>query len=129
MSQIMHQLMTNLKINSGEKSCSTEKRARLQRKGQLINCMFDPVKAFQVKLSLWKKQINNKNFANFPTLLNCKDQNIQKYAKLISELREEFENRFNDFKENATSFEIFLCPFSIKPDDVPENLQMELVDF
>ena len=62
-------------------------------------------------------------------MLNCKDQSSQKYAKLISELREEFENRFNDFNENAASFEIFLCPFSIKPDDVPENLQMELVDF
>ena len=91
--------------------------------------MFDHVKAFQVKLSLWKNQINNKNFAHFPTLLNCKNQNTQKYAKLISELSEEFENRFTDFKGNATSFAIFSCPFSIKPDDVPENLQMELVDF
>ena len=83
--------------------------------------MFDHVKAFQVKLSLWKNQINNKNFAHFPTLLNCIDQNTQKNAKLISELREEFENRFNDFKENAISFKIFSCPFSIKPDDAPEN--------
>ena len=62
-------------------------------------------------------------------MLYCKDQSTQKYAKLISELREEFENTFNDFNENATSFEIFSCPFSIKPDDVPENLLMELVDF
>ena len=52
--------------------------SRLQRKGQLINCMFDHVKAFQVKLSLWENQINNKNFTHFPTLLNCKDQNTQK---------------------------------------------------
>ena len=88
-----------------------------------------PRESLSDETNLWKKLINNKNFAHFPTLLNCKDQNTQKYAKLISELREEFENRFNDFKENATSFEIFSCPFSIKPDDVPENLQMELVDF
>ena len=106
-----------------------ELNSRLQRKGQLINCMFDHVKAFQVKLSLWENQINNKNFTHFPILLNCKDKNTQKYAKFISELREEFENRFHDFKENASSFEIFSRPFSIKPDDVPENLQMELVDF
>ena len=101
----------------------------LQRKGQLVNCMFDHVKAFQVKLSLLENQINNKNFTQFPTLLNCKDQNTQKYAKHISELSEEFENRFHDFKENASSFEIFSGPFSIKTDNVPENLQMELVDF
>ena len=87
---------------------------------------FDHVKAFLVKLSLWKNQINNKNFAHFPYLLNCIDQKTQKYVKLISELRVEFENRFHDFKENASSFEIFSCPFSIAPDDVPENLQMEL---
>ena len=24
---------------------------------------------------------------------------------------------------------MFSCPFTIKPDDVPENLQMELVEF
>ena len=91
--------------------------------------MFDHVKAFQVKLSFWENQINNKNFNHFPTFLKCKDQNTQKYAKLISELREEFESRFHDFKENASSFEIFSGPFSIKSDDVPENLQTKLVDF
>ena len=103
--------------------------SRLQRKGQLINCMFDHVKAFQVNLSLWKKQITNKNFAHFLNLFNCKDQNTQKYAKLISEVSEEFENSFHDFNENTSSFEMFSCPFSIKPNDVPKNLQMELVDF
>ena len=35
----------------------SELNSRLQRKGQLINCMFDQVKVFQVKLSLWKNQI------------------------------------------------------------------------
>ena len=59
---------------------------RLQRKGQLIKCMFDHVKAFLVKLSLWENQINNNNFAHFPILLGCKDKNIKKYATLISEL-------------------------------------------
>ena len=88
-----------------------------------------PRESLSGEISLWKNQINNKNFAYFPTLLNCKDQNTQKCAKLISELREEFENRFNDFKENATSFEIFSCPFFIKSDDVSKHLQMELVDF
>ena len=110
-------------------SHSNDINFRLYRKGRLINCMFDYVKAFQVKLSLWKNQINKRNFAHFPSLLNCEDQNTRKYAKLISKLREEFENRFHDFKENASSFEIFSCPFSIKPDEVPENLQTELVDF
>ena len=42
-----------------------ELNSRLQRKGQLINCMFDHVKAFQVKLSLWENQINNKTLLIF----------------------------------------------------------------
>ena len=38
------------------------------------------------------------------------------------------ENRFYDFKKNMWSFEIFCLFFSTKPEDVPEYLQMELVD-
>ena len=87
--------------------------------------MFDHVKVFLVKLSLWENHINNYNFAHFPTLLSCKDKNIQKYATLISELIKEFTNRFQDFKKIMPNFEIFLCSFSVKPNDVPENFQME----
>ena len=66
---------------------------------QLINCMFDHIKAVLVKLSLWEKQINNKNFVHFPTLLSCKNQNTQKYATLMSQAIKEFTNRLQGFKK------------------------------
>ena len=46
--------------------------SRLQRKGQLIHSMFDDVNAFAMKLTLWEKQIKNKNFVYFLTLQSRK---------------------------------------------------------
>ena len=52
-----------------------ELNSRLQRKGQLIHSMFDHVNAFAMKLTLWEKQMKNKNFVHFPTLQCRKVQN------------------------------------------------------
>ena len=56
-----------------------ELNLRLQRKGQLIHSMFDHVDAFAMKLTLWEKQMKNKNFVHFPILQSRKVQNSQKY--------------------------------------------------
>ena len=100
----------------------------LQRKGQLIHSVFDHVNAFAVKLTLWETQIYNKNFVNFPSLQSLQVQNSQKYAKVITELRNNFDHRFADFKKSAMHFNVFSCPFSVKIEEVPENLQMECID-
>ncbi|KAJ8873560.1 hypothetical protein PR048_024378 [Dryococelus australis] len=41
---------------------------------------------------------------------------------------EQFDARFQDFKKNTASFNLYSCPFSISIDDVPDDLQMECVD-
>ena len=105
-----------------------ELNSRLQRKGQLIHSVFDHVNAFAVKLTLWETQIYNKNFVNFPSLQSLQVQNSQKYAKVITELRNDFDHRFADFKKSAMHFNVFSCPFSVKIEEVPENLQMECID-
>ena len=106
-----------------------EINSRLQRKGQLIHSIFDRVNAFAMKLILWEKQIKNKNFVHFPTLQSRKVQNTQKYAILIAELKDDFDRRFTDFKKSAMRFNMFSCPFSVKIEEVPENLQMEFIYF
>ena len=106
-----------------------ELNSRLQRKRQLIHFMFDHVNAFAMKLTLWEMQIKNKNFVHFPTLQSRKVQNSQKYAILIAELKDNFDRRFTDFKKSAMHFNMFSCPFSVKIEEVPENLQMEFIDF
>ena len=90
--------------------------------------MFDHVNAFAVKLTLWETQIYNKNFVNFPSLQSLQVQNSQKYAKVITELRNDFDHRFADFKKSAIHFNVFSYPFSVKIEEVPENLQMECID-
>ena len=105
-----------------------ELNSRLQRKGQLIHSVFDHVNGFAMKLTLWETQIYNKNFVNFPSLQSLQVQNSQKYAKVITELRNDFDHRFADFKKSAMHFNVFSCPFSVKIEEVPENLQMECID-
>ena len=82
-----------------------------------------------MKLILWEKQIKNKNFVHFPTLQCRKVQNTQKYAILIAELKDDFDHRFTDFKKSAMHFNMFSCPFCVKIEEVPENLQMEFIIF
>lgn len=57
---------------------------------QLINTLFDHITAFEVKLRLWETRIKSKNFADFPSLSQCKVSSPQKYSKLVSNLRTEF---------------------------------------
>ena len=73
-------------------------------------------------------QIYNKNLVHFPTLQSLQVQNSQKYAKVITELRDDLDHRFTDFKKSAMHFNLFSCPFSVKIEEVPENLQMECID-
>jgi len=102
--------------------------SRLQRKGELIHSVFDHVNTFAVKLTLWEKQIYNKNFVRFLTLQSLQVQNSQKYANVITELRDDFDHRFTNFKKSAVHFNVFSCPISVKIKEVPENLQMECID-
>ncbi|KAJ8897763.1 hypothetical protein PR048_003113, partial [Dryococelus australis] len=41
---------------------------------------------------------------------------------------EQFDTRFQDFKKNTASFNLYSCPFSISINDVSEDLQIECVD-
>lgn len=66
---------------------------------------------------------------SFSILQSLQVQNSQKYAKLIMELREDFDHRFAGFKKSAMHFNVFSCPFSVKIEEVPENLRMKCIDF
>ncbi|GFG37019.1 hypothetical protein Cfor_05725 [Coptotermes formosanus] len=94
-----------------------ELNTRLHGKGQLINSTSDHVEAFKMKLRLWESQLKNNNFVHIPTLLRCNGRDSQKYVRIISELREEFDTRFQVFKTLVSVYE------------APGALQMECVDF
>jgi len=52
----------------------------------------------------------------------------EKYAEAISDLKLQFDLRFSDFKANEKYFNLFSIPFSLSIEDVPENMQMEIID-
>ena len=51
-----------------------------------------------------------------------------KYTRIISNLQENFDFRFGDFRHQQPSFEIFAQPFSFDAQYAPQELQLELVD-
>jgi hypothetical protein len=106
-----------------------ELNTHLHGKDQFINSMFDDVKSFKMKLRLWESQLKNKIFVHFPTLLRSNGWDSKKYVRTISELREEFDTSFQDFKKNSFSFNLFSSRFSTSIDEAAEDLQMECVAF
>jgi len=52
----------------------------------------------------------------------------KKYAEAISDLKIQFDSRFLDFKANEKLFNLLSIPFSLSVEDVPENMQMEIID-
>ena len=99
-----------------------ELNTRLQGKDQLISMMFDHIKCFKIKLRLWESQFRVKNYAHFPILSKHKVAEPEKYVKLLSTLREEFDERFQYFRIHSSDFCLFSSPFSINIASITENL-------
>jgi 17beta-estradiol 17-dehydrogenase/3beta-hydroxysteroid 3-dehydrogenase/mitotic-spindle organizing protein 1 len=51
-----------------------------------------------------------------------------KYASAVADLRTELSNSFTDFKSNKKSMHFFSTPFSVPTNDVPGNMQMEIIE-
>lgn len=105
-----------------------ELNLRLQGKDQLIHAMFDQIKAFESKLSLWESQLLSNNLVHFETLRKENPDASVKYAEEVKQLKDEFHSRFQDFRRCEESFSIFSFPFGVSADTAPPELQMELID-
>jgi hypothetical protein len=108
-----------------------ELNLNLQRQNQLIHTLYDHIKSFKVKLALWKRQFESRNFAHFPSLdqvIGVERPNLEKYIQSFSNIIDEFENRFSDFKEKEILLTMFSSPFSVNLDLLPTNLQLEFAE-
>ena len=87
-----------------------------------------------MKLTLFIKHIDERKPNHF---LNCKKiveeaginfvwQNTKMKSALI-QLQTEFENWFADFKKISHKMEIFENPFAVDIDNVPNDLQMNVI--
>lgn len=109
-----------------------ELNLKLQGKNQIITDMYDHIRCFHLKLILFETQLTENITTHFVELKKYQDKhqniNVKKYAKYISELTTEFQDRFLDFQSSAEDFELFMAPFSYNVTKADPNLQMELIE-
>ncbi|XP_065672071.1 general transcription factor II-I repeat domain-containing protein 2A-like [Hydra vulgaris] len=100
----------------------------LQGKNKLVTTMFDNIRAFQTKLLLWKRQIEQENLVHFESM-KLQDQNFMfsSYSKNTNNINQDFEVRFQDFKKCEPKFPLFTSPFNFDIEKAEEDLQMELI--
>jgi hypothetical protein len=81
-----------------------------------------------MKLPLWENKTNAHNLINCPHLKSFDtgypERNPHSQSTLL--LREEFEERWQNFKIMEPEFLLFLLPLETGNENAPENLQMEL---
>jgi hypothetical protein len=108
---------------------------KLQGKNKLVSDMHIDVKSFQMKNKLFIKHIDEKKLDHFP---NCKKAveevgmnfhwKNDKMKCILMQLQNQFNDRFCDFEKVSGKLKIFANPFSCHIDDVPSNLQMNVID-
>ncbi|XP_063820200.1 general transcription factor II-I repeat domain-containing protein 2-like [Pseudophryne corroboree] len=101
---------------------------RLQSKDQLVHTLFDHIKTFVEKLKLWEAQLTKKDFTHFKLLGESNCLSPGDYATKLSMMRSEFEDRFSDFRNQQSFFDLFSMPFTVNAANMPGSVQMELLD-
>ena len=79
----------------------------------VITAMYDCVKFFKCKLSLWSKQLTNSNVAHLKALQSMDKidaKYLEEHRNVISTLHEEFDRRFKDFDAIEREFKLFSAP-------------------
>ena len=111
----------------------SELNVKLQGKNQLVHEMFSHITSFQNKLQLFETQLYQSKFFHFPCLTNRESEtdtiDIQKYAQNVGKVSTEFQERFEDFRQNQMEIKLFSQPFDVTPEEVSPCFQiMELID-
>ncbi|XP_067243660.1 general transcription factor II-I repeat domain-containing protein 2B-like [Chanodichthys erythropterus] len=108
----------------------TELNVQLQGKDQIITQLFDHVRAFKQKLLLLRRHLSAGNLVHFPCLggVGMVKEKVHEYDAVLSNLIQEFDSRFEDFRHSTADFELFAQPFTISVDAVRDDLQMELIE-
>ncbi|PNF38763.1 hypothetical protein B7P43_G14030, partial [Cryptotermes secundus] len=105
---------------------------KLQGKRELVVSLYDSIKAFKLKLKLWKGQMKNGNLIHFPTCQDFKkshsNSDFTSYVSQIKDLINDSENSFKGFKSWENDLSLFTAPFSFDVQKADSNIQMELIE-
>ncbi|XP_037780254.1 general transcription factor II-I repeat domain-containing protein 2B-like [Penaeus monodon] len=107
-----------------------ELNVKMQGKEPLAHEMYKHVKSFQAKSSLFSRQASESKFTHF-SLLGKEKVPVNVCSKIKDQLKsltEEFERRFEDFRQNDLKFNLLTSPFSADVDAASDELQLELID-
>lgn len=56
------------------------------------------------------------------------ENKLKEFSQALKKLHTEFETRFQDFKNIQSSLDVFSMPFNVDPENVPAELQLEIVE-
>ncbi|XP_071053685.1 general transcription factor II-I repeat domain-containing protein 2-like [Onthophagus taurus] len=89
----------------------------LQGNGKLICDLIQSVSAFRRKLDIFEKDIARHEFIHFPTILEYKKENSEEdvavFVRFLSDLRDEFATRFQDFAEIEKLSQFLKFPYQV----------------
>ncbi|XP_050819799.1 general transcription factor II-I repeat domain-containing protein 2A-like isoform X2 [Gopherus flavomarginatus] len=120
-------------LHSSRKTHLNDLNIKLQDKNQLVFQMCAAVKAFKMKLKLFRSQLSKGEMYHFLTCAQRIPQHKlaelgEKYAKHINLLIEEFDRRLTLSKEEDVQLKLIEDLFSVDPEDMPLDLQLEVTE-
>ena len=106
---------------------------KLQGKDNLVCDLYRIINGFRRELSLFETQLEGENFSHFHCFKEfcatiAVDVNFDFPKKIICDLKKHFLKRFSDLDRIESDILLFQNPFDCNLDDVPVELQLELID-
>ena len=105
---------------------------KLQGKENLVCDFYRIVNGFRRKLVLFESQLEVRILSHFFYLKefcapSAEEDNLEYSKKIISNLNQNFLERFSGFDKIEDDVLLFQNPFNCNPNDMPSELQLELI--
>ncbi|XP_029443929.1 uncharacterized protein LOC115083936 isoform X2 [Rhinatrema bivittatum] len=103
---------------------------KLRGKNLFVHELYPRVKAFQVMLLCFARELKSNVLVHFATLqgLEVSPEQAGKYSQILSEFHVAFSHQFADFEGIESTLELVSCPLLFDYERAPEELQLELID-
>ncbi|XP_014783823.1 general transcription factor II-I repeat domain-containing protein 2B-like [Octopus bimaculoides] len=106
---------------------------KLQGKNNLVCDLYRIITTFRRKLSLFEAQLEGGNFSHFQCFQefcteNVEHVNLKLHKKIIQDVNKHFSQRFSDLDRIENEILLFENPFGYNLDNMPTELQLELID-
>ncbi|XP_033606232.1 general transcription factor II-I repeat domain-containing protein 2B isoform X1 [Cryptotermes secundus] len=106
---------------------------KLRGKTVLICEIYTAVKLFRRQLALIESQIMSSCFVHFPCCQTVKEEVDSPFphefaGDIFSELKKQFQQRFSDLDASAEDISRFENPFNCTIEELPPNLQLEVIN-